>query len=122
MVQRRFFARLILVYIDHSVYPDLDHPPDDLPTMEDRADYVHRISTAWDFHIHPEPETFELFSTWKDVFDRYPVLTSIGYHAFRDCFGWEPVAIPPGLHFPEPLYMVLDRLEGRGDDPCTNMI
>ncbi len=110
------------MYIDHSVYPDLDYPPDDLTTMEDRADYVHRICTAWDFHIHPERETFNLFSDWKDVFDRYPVVTSVGYNTFRACFGWERVPIPPGLHFPKPLSTVLDKLEGRGEDPCSRMI
>ncbi len=110
------------MYIDLSVYPDLDNPPRTLETPEDRADYVHRICTAWDFHIHPEPETFKLFSGWKDIFDRYPVVTSTGYHTFRECFGWKPVPVPEGLHFPEPLYMVLDRIEGRMEDPCSGMI
>ena len=110
------------MYIDQSVYPDLDIAPQILVTDEARADYVHRICTAWDFHIHPEPETFQLFSGWKEVFDRYPVVTSPGYHTFRECFGWEPVPVPEGLDFPEPLYVALDRLEGRPEDPCIGMI
>jgi hypothetical protein len=75
------------VYIDHSVYLDLADPPDVLETMEERADYVHRICSAWDFHVHPEPETFELFSQWKEVFDCFPIPTSPAYHAFRAWFG-----------------------------------
>jgi hypothetical protein len=40
--------------LDHSVYPDIDNPPDDLPTPEDKAEYVHRICSAFDFGIFPE--------------------------------------------------------------------
>jgi hypothetical protein len=54
------------MYIDHSVYSDPDEAPTELKTPEDRAEYVHRVCGAWDFHIHPDPETFELFSGWKD--------------------------------------------------------
>jgi hypothetical protein len=110
------------VYIDHSVYLDLADPPDVLETMEERADYVHRICCAWDFHVHPEPETFELFSQWKEVFDRFPIPTSPAYHAFRAWFGWEPVNPVPGLPGPIPLYQHLDRLEDRPEDPCSTMI
>jgi hypothetical protein len=39
--------------------------------------------TIWDFHILPEPATFELFSKWQDVFDAFPLPTSFAYHAFR---------------------------------------
>src|SRR5512147_160867 len=105
------------MYIDHSVYPDLDEPPTTLDTPEDRADYVHRICSAWDFYVHPEPETFELFAGWKDVFDRFPLLASPAYAAFRAWFGWEPFPVPPGITGPTPLYVHLDRLEGRPEDP-----
>jgi len=110
------------MYIDHSVYPELADPPDALDTVEDKADYVHRVCTAWDFHIPPEPETFALFAGWKDIFDRFPVATSPGYHAFRAWFGWEPIPVPPGLPPPTPAYVHLDRLEGRPPDPCEGMI
>ena len=53
----------MVLELDGSVYPDRD-PPSDLPTPGDKADYVHRICAAWDFHIHPEPETFELLCGW----------------------------------------------------------
>jgi len=108
------------MYIDHSVYPELDEPPEMLESVYDKADYVHRVCTAWDFHIFPERETFELFSDWKEVFDRFAVPTSPAYHAFRAIYGWEPV--PPKLIGPTPLYVHLDRIEGREADPCEKMI
>ena len=110
------------MYIDQTVYPDMAEPPEILQSPEDKADYVHRICAAWDFHIHPEPETFELFSQWRDVFDRFPIPTSPGYHAFRAWFGWPPVPVPDGLIGPTPHYVHLDRLEGRDEDPCADMI
>lgn len=110
------------MWIDHTVYPDLDEPPDSLDTMEARADYVHRICAAWDFHVHPDPQTFELFSAWQEVFDRYPYPTSAAYHAFRAWFRWPPVPCPTDLPAPVPMYVHLDRLEGRGEDPCEGMM
>src|SRR5207244_12909893 len=68
--------------LDHTVYPDLYDPPNELNSPEERADYLHRVCAAWDHHVHPEPQTFALFSTWKEIFDCYPVLTSTAYHAF----------------------------------------
>jgi hypothetical protein len=110
------------MYIDQSVYSDLDDPPDVLETPEDKADYVHRICAAWDFYIHPEPQTFELFAGWKDIFDRFPIPTSPSYHAFRSWFKWDPVPYPTDVPAPTPMYVHLDRIEGRPDDPCTDMV
>lgn len=110
------------MYIDASVYPDIDHPPTELLSEADKADYVHRICAAWDFHIHPEPETFILFSGWKEVFDKFPIVTSPAYHAFRAWFEWEPMERPSGLAYAEPVYRTLDRMEGREEDPCERMI
>jgi hypothetical protein len=110
------------MYIDESVYPDVSSPPNDLPSLEARAEYVHRVCSAWDFHIHPEPETFQLFSEWEEVFDRFPLPTSPAYHAFRAWFGWEPVPFPSSLPAPIPYHVHLDRGEGRDDDPCAEMI
>ena len=109
-------------YIDQSVYPELDDPPTDLPTVFDQADYVHRICTAWDFGVRPEQKTFELFANWKGIFDRFPVLTSPGYHAFRAWFEWESVACPRGLILPTPRWLEADRLEGRPPDLCESMV
>jgi len=104
--------------IDHSVYPDLDDPPDRLETHEDRADDMHRICCAWDFGVHPDQATFDLFSQWREVFDRFPIPTSPGYHAFRAWFGWPAVEVPQGLPGMTPRWVHLDRLEGRPGDPC----
>ena len=108
--------------IDQSVYPDLDEPPAVLETVEAKADYVQRICAAWDYGVLPEPETFRLFARWKDVFDRHPLVTSPAYHAFRLWFGWEPMAYPGNVSLPTPRYLHLDRLEGRAEDPCEQMI
>jgi hypothetical protein len=109
-------------FIDSSVYPDVDEPPTVLETLEAKADYVHRICSAWDYGVHPEPETFALFACWKDVFDRYPIPLAPAYHAFRAWFHWEPYPRPPGLLPPIPRWVHLDRLEEREADPCERMI
>lgn len=111
-----------MTFIDDTLYPDLERPPDRLETPADRADYVHRVCAAWDFHVQPDPETFELLSGWKDVFERFPIVTSPAYHAFRAWFGWEPVGVPEGMLAPTPLYVHLDRREGREEDPCEGMV
>jgi hypothetical protein len=83
---------------------------------------VHRICSAWDYGVPPEPATLRLFSGWKDIFDRFPIVTSPAYHALRLWFQWEPVRLPPGLHPPMPRYVEYDRIEGRGEDPCEHWI
>jgi len=107
------------MYIDASVYPDLDEPPESLDSDADRADYVQRICGAWDFGIVPRNETFDLFATWRDVFDRYPLTCSLAYHTFRAIFGWPrvPAAI---LETPWERY---DHQHGRLDpDPCLELV
>ena len=64
------------------MYPDLEEPPRALTTDYHRADYVARICGAWDYGIFPTPGTFALFAGWRDIFDRFPVLTSSAYAAF----------------------------------------
>ena len=108
--------------IDHSVYPDLDDLPDELPDDFAKADYVHRICTAWDFGVFPDRETFKLFEGWKHIFDKFPVITSIAYHTFRFKFGWEEFPWPPGIKAPTPRWEIMDRMEGRGSDPCEEMV
>lgn len=109
------------MHIDGSVYPDLAEPPRSLDSPEARADYVHRICSAWDYGVVPDAETMTLLSTWKDVFDRYPLIISPAYHAMRAWFGWEPVPIPQGIHPPTPRYVEYDRQEGR-EDSCERLI
>jgi hypothetical protein len=43
-------------FIDQSVDPDLDEVPTVIETVEAKADHVHRICSAWDHGVHPEPE------------------------------------------------------------------
>lgn len=106
------------MYIDHSVYPDLQVLPDRLTSPGDRADYVHRICAAWDFGVVPEPETFRLFRGWRDIFDRYALPHSSAYQAFRAWFGWPTSARGMVL---ETDAERLDRREGR-TDPCAGLL
>jgi len=105
--------------LDHSVYPDLSTPPMELTSLEDRADYVQRICGAFDFGIFPEREDWLLFSTWKDVFDRFPLPHSPAYHTFRSRYGWTPVA--RGHHGLVPAWKAADLREGR-IDPCEEIV
>jgi hypothetical protein len=107
------------MHIDATVYPDLDEPPDQLDTASDQADYIQRICGAWDFGIVPDQETFALFTTWRDVFDAYPLLGSLAYHTFRSTFNWPPI---PAIIL-ETLWERYDRQHGRLDpDPCLSHI
>lgn len=100
----------------------MDEPLVKLESIYDRADYVQRVCAAWDFGVHPEPQTFAQLKEWREVFNRFPVLTSPAYHAFRAWFGWEPMAFPDGIVPATPRWKILDRLEGRGEDFCEGMI
>jgi hypothetical protein len=104
--------------IDQSVYPDIN-PPTELKTLADRADYVQRICGAFDFGIFPEETDWETFAQWKDVFDRFPIPDSPGYHAFRHWYRWEPVPIERRLGIPA--WKVSDMREGRSD-PCEDWV
>lgn len=108
-------------FIDQSVYPDVV-PPDTLKTDLEKADYVERVCAAWDFDTFPEQATFDLFRSWKSTFDAYPLPHSPAYHTFRRLFGWEDVPFPAGGSVVHLTYQVLDRLEGRGPDPCENLV
>lgn len=107
-----------LMYIDHSVYPDLEVPPDRFHDDAERADYIHRICAAWDFGIVPEVETFDLLGDWRQVFDRCPLPHSPAYHAFRAWFGWPAAEKGTVL---DTYAEWLDRREQR-DDPCALML
>ena len=104
--------------IDHSVYPDVE-PPDDLPTDEDKADYIHRLCGAWDFGIIPEAEAVREMRGWKHVFDRFPIPASPAYHAFRSWFRWGQVE--SSVPFSTPYWQRLDEREGR-TDPCVDWV
>ena len=110
------------IHIDQSVYPDLDEPPMELPDDFAKADYLHRICTAWDFGIMPDRATFDLFSGWIEIFDQFPVITSPAYHTFRSRFGWNQLPWPDGVRPPTPRWEHQDRMEERAADPCEGMV
>jgi hypothetical protein len=88
------------VKLDHSVYPDLETPPDDLRTPEEKADYVHRICGAFDFGIFPERDdwtsyleipdrdTIQIF--WKMLQRCYQAVGLRGHYAavWRSLYRW----------------------------------
>ncbi len=101
---------------DGSVYPDLEHLPK-MKTDAERGEYVARICGAWDYGVLPNDATFRLLSTWRDVFEKYPITDSPAYQAFRKIFGW-PAG--EGRIF-RAKYQIIDAREGR-TDPCDRMI
>ena len=99
-------------YVDATVYPD-EPPPREFSSLAQKADYVHRVIGAFDFGLPPDAATLRLFSTWRDVFDAFPLAASPGYHALRSYFGWPAIERAP---FPgEPAYLRQDAWEGRTD-------
>jgi hypothetical protein len=108
--------------LDASLYPDRDRAPASLDSPGEKADYLHRVCSAMDFQIFPELATLELLAEWKEIFDGYPLPASSAYRALRSWFGWERIEPPPGLPALRPPYLALDRAEGRGPDPCENLI
>jgi hypothetical protein len=97
----------------------LETPPQELTTLEEKADYVHRICSAFDFGVFPEADDWRLFAAWQDVFDRFPLPHSPAYHTFRAFFGWTPV--PRGSHGLTAGWKVADLLEER-EDPCDGSV
>ena len=103
--------------LDHSVYPEVEVPPDELPGPAARADYLHRICCQWDYGIVPDRSTFALLAHWKEVFEAFPVRHSAAYHTFRMLYGWEPVE----GRLLRATYELYDLMEGR-TDPCGTFI
>jgi hypothetical protein len=108
--------------LDASLYPDLEAPPQELTDPADKADYLHRVCSAMDFWIFPEPATLKLLAGWKDIFDRYPLPASPAYRTLRAMYGWPRVPMPEGLPALRPPYLAMDAAEGRGPDPCESMV
>ena len=99
-------------YVDHSVYPD-ETPPEEFFSVHQKADYMHRIVSAFDFGLPPDAATLQLLSGWQDVFGAFPLPASPGYHALRSYFGWPPIE---KAAFPSPpIYVEQDAREGRTD-------
>ena len=55
----------------------------------------------------------------EEIFDRFPLPDSPGYHAFRHWYGWEPVPVQKRLGTPP--WKVADLHEGRADG-CEEMV
>jgi hypothetical protein len=105
--------------LDFSLFPDTCSLPENLSRDSERAEYVARVCSAWDFGITPTRETFELLGMWRDIFDRFPISGSPSYLAFRMAFGWPPA---DGGQVQVSRYERLDRRFRQDRDPfadCT---
>ena len=103
--------------LDHSVYPDVAVPPDCLAEIEERADYLYRVCSQWDYGIVPEPATLALLAGWRELFDAFPVRHSAAYHTFRMLYGWEPIE----GRLLRATYELYDLREER-TDPCGSLV
>jgi hypothetical protein len=77
-------------WIDSTLYPDTE-PPEALETMGDRADFVARLCSAWDFGLLPYPETVDEIRRprWREAVETCRLLTSPTYHLLRTWHGLE---------------------------------
>ena len=85
-------------WIDGALYPELDEPPAQLVTTNERADFIARMCGAWDFGVYPFPETIVEVRkpTWRAAVDQCRLLTSHTYHLLRR---WHGLALLPYLGF-----------------------
>ncbi len=103
--------------LDYSLYPDLEESEwPTLPlTLEEQADYLHRLCSSWDFYgFAPDQASLRGLADWRDALQRFPILQSPAYCGLCDFLG-----IPHGP--PEPYLGRLpweeqDEFEGRVPD------
>ena len=106
-----------MMELDVSLYPDLDESdwPRQPLTLEEQADYLHRLCSSWDFYgFAPSLETLCGLKDWVEAIERFPILQSPAFCALSDL-----LRIPHGP--PEPYLGRLpweeaDALEGRPYD------
>lgn len=79
-------------WLDGTLYPDLN-PPDNLPTLADKVDFLARLCSAWDFGLIPWSETVEVIRRpeWGEAVEACRLLTSPAYHLLRRWHGLEPL-------------------------------
>lgn len=106
-------------YIDESLYPDGPAPDPQICPLTDyeKAEHIHRVCTAWEFDIPPEPETMKTIAGWKTILDKFPLPNLIAYHALRLLLRMKPVR----GHILQLPYERMDLAEGK-EDVCANMV
>lgn len=109
--------------IDYSLYPELDESewPVDFTSLEEQADYIHRVCSAWDFYgFPPSRATLEGMQGWREAFSRFPILQSPAYCALCEVLGFPHG--PPEPYLGSLRWEEEDELEGRDYDPCLQML
>lgn len=79
-------------WLDGTLYPDQE-PPDELPALADRVDFLARLCSAWDFGLIPWPESIEEVRQpeWAEAVEVCRLLTSPAYHLLRRWHGLAPL-------------------------------
>lgn len=103
--------------LDYSLYPDLEESewPSQPLTLEEKADYIHRLCSSWDFYgFAPDRETLQELAHWGEALVCFPILQSPAY-----CGLCDHLKLPHGE--PEPYLGKLpweeaDELDGREPD------
>ena len=102
--------------IDATLYPDCEPPPD-LADAGVAADYLTRVCGAYDFGMPPRPEVIATLREMRGVFDQFPLLDSMAYHALRRWFGW-----PELPHVGRPLNPGAEQDAREGREPDDTLI
>ncbi len=100
--------------LDYSLYPDLDESewPAEPLTLEEQADYIHRLCSTWDFYgFLPDAETLRALSTWREALVCFPLLQSPAYCALCDLL--KVPHAPPEPYLGRLPWEESDELEGR---------
>ena len=108
--------------IDYSLYPDLeeDELPNELIGIEEQAEHVHRLCSAWDFYgFPPTRKALEGMKEWRRAFESFPILNSPAYCALCELLGFPHG--PPEPYLGKLRWEEDDELEGREYDPCMAM-
>ena len=85
-----------MIWLDGTLYPDLDQPPVALNTHAEQVDFIARLCAAWDFGVLPSMNTIREVRRpeWRAAVNDCLLLTSHSYHLLRQ---WHDLPAVPYL-------------------------
>jgi hypothetical protein len=100
------------LWLDDSLYPDLDTPPVTLETIPERVDFLARLCASWDFGLLPSAGTIIEIrrAEWTPAVETCRFLTSPAYHLLRR---WHALL---------PLPFLGQQIASIRDDPCLGQV